>query len=533
MTLRTTTSLRLVARTGPAQHHRCEAPADPSRPIASGERGGAKISPRLLDLLLGGMSIAGGIMTILPWPRVFMPRGDVRPGLQVDSDRLGPGPDSSPEARRRRTDNPTAAMPVAARVNEDARRRYKRDSSRGLDLLEGRQLMATGLLATVMFEAAQVATSDAAVDASTPSTPVDPADPVSPGVPPEEPEDDEDTPCASPAGMTMSQAADQPAPVAARVQAETLYGTANDDFLTKVLYNVPGRMASSIAADGAVGVNATWENGQSTTWYIEQQRYGADFVQAGLVTGKADLARQGWQILDWGFNREAADGSFPTTGDAFHSTSMFVEAAARALLLEVQSGAADADQLVAKYLPKIDASAHWLMTPSVATKGDANDAPYAHRRWLLAAALGQVAKLTGDPATASAAAAYASRGLALQTSAGMNPEKGGGDSSYQAYGILLAERYMTVCQDAGLRVQVNTMIVQGLSWEVSYINAAGQVSTVNNTRTGTEVSRDNTVKTTDYKTIIQALSVATTLTGDPSYRAVAQQVAQGRGWSVK
>ena len=291
-------------------------------------------------------------------------------------------------------------------------------------------------------------------------------------------------------------------------------------------------MASGIAADGAVGVNATWENGQATTWYIEQQRYGADFIQAGLVTGNADLLRQGWQILDWGFNREAADGSFPTTGDAFHSTSMFVEAGARALLMEVQSGAPDAAQLVAKYLPKINASAQWLMTPSVAAKGDANDAPYAHRRWLLAAALGQVAALTGDPATAAAAASYARRGLALQTSAGMNPENGGGDSSYQAYGILLAERYMTVCQDAGLRAQVNTMIVQGLSWEEGFINGAGQVSAVDDTRTGTEVSRDNSVKTTDYKTIIQAFSVATTLTGDPSYRVVAQQVAQGRGWNI-
>ncbi len=98
----------------------------------------------------------------------------------------------------------------------------------------------------------------------------------------------------------------------------------------------------------------------------------------------------------------------------------------------------------------------------------------------------------------------------------------GGDSSYQAYGILLAERYMTVCQDAGLRAQVNTMIVQGLSWEEGFINGAGQVSAVDDTRTGTEVSRDNSVKTTDYKTIIQAFSVATTLTGDPSYRLVAQ-----------
>ena len=309
------------------------------------------------------------------------------------------------------------------------------------------------------------------------------------------------------------------------------FDIAQDSFLATVLYSVPKRMASGIAADGAVGVNATWETGQTSTWFIEQQRYGADFVQAGLATGNAALVQQGWQILDWGFSKEAADGSFPGTGDAFHSTSMFVEAEARALLLEVQAGAPDAAALVAKHLPKLDASAHWLMIPSVAAKGDASDAPYSHRRWLLAAALGETAWLTGDPATSAAAQAYARQGLALQGADGMDPENGGGDSSYQAYGILLAERYLTVCPDSGLSSQVRSMIVAGLNWEEGFIDASGQVSIVGSTRTGTEVSRDNTVKTVDYKSIIQAFSVATTLTGDPSYRLVAQAVASGRGWS--
>ena len=165
----------------------------------------------------------------------------------------------------------------------------------------------------------------------------------------------------------------------------SLNNIANDAFLAPVLYSTPNRMASQIAPDGAIAVNASWESGQSSTWDIEEQRYGADFVQAGLATGNQSLVNEGWTILDWGFAREASNGSFPGTGDAFHSTSMFVEAGARALLLEVQSGAPDASQLVAEYLPKIDASAHWLMTPSVAAKGDLNDAPYTHRRWLLAA----------------------------------------------------------------------------------------------------------------------------------------------------
>ncbi len=345
-------------------------------------------------------------------------------------------------------------------------------------------------------------------------------------------------------GITTVTAPAEVATLATAVPTE--YELANDAFLSYVLYSTPGRMASKIAASGAVGVNADWENGLATTWYIEQQRYGADFVQAGLVRGDAALVQNGWKILDWGFAREAADGSFPGSGDAFHSTSMFVEAASRALLLTVQSGSADAPQLVAKYLPKIDASARWLINPTVAAKGDTNDAPYTHRRWLLAAALGQTAALDHDEAIKAAAddvaaqaiaydtaaAGYAERGLALQTPDGMNPEKGGGDVSYQAYGILLAERYLTVCPDPSMRDRLLGMIVKALDWEMNWIAASGQVFTAGSTRTGVEVSWGGTTKTVDYKTIIQAFSVATTLTGDTAYRDVARAVASGRGWKV-
>jgi len=39
------------------------------------------------------------------------------------------------------------------------------------------------------------------------------------------------------------------------------------------------------APDATVSVNAAWERGERDTWFIEQQRYGADFVTAGLFTG--------------------------------------------------------------------------------------------------------------------------------------------------------------------------------------------------------------------------------------------------------
>ena len=350
----------------------------------------------------------------------------------------------------------------------------------------------------------------------------------------------------------QSSGIDDPGPVAQADFSEatptpaapsSLYDLANDPLLSQVLYSTPRRMASGIADSGAVGVNATWEAGQATTWYIEQQRYGADFVQAGLVRGDASLAAHGWKILDWGFARQASDGSFAGTGDAFHSTSMFVEAAARALLLEQQSGSGGSAAHLQSYGPKLEAAARWLTRADVAAKGDQYDAPYTHRRWILSAALGETAAvLRGGPATEAQlafasnleqrAASYARRGLALQTNDGINPENGGSDTSYQAYGSLMAERYCATCRSAADRDDVRAMIVRGLDWLSTKIDASGAVSTEDDARTGMEASRSGTIKTIDYKTMIQAFSVAATLTGNASYRTVARNLASGRGWST-
>src|SRR6266849_10820958 len=51
--------------------------------------------------------------------------------------------------------------------------------------------------------------------------------------------------------------------------------------LADVVY---GKLSStSMAADGAVGVNSAWEQGQAATWYIEEQRAGEALIIAGVV----------------------------------------------------------------------------------------------------------------------------------------------------------------------------------------------------------------------------------------------------------
>lgn len=311
---------------------------------------------------------------------------------------------------------------------------------------------------------------------------------------------------------------------------EALLSLVSDPLLVRVFYRHPERLASNIAASGAVGENARWEQGTASRWYVELQRYGGDFVQAGIVSRDADLVRRGWQMLDWGFAQQQPDGSFGNTGDPFHSASLFVEGAARALLLAKQSDAKDREALETRYGAKLVAAARWLMKPDIAVRGQRFNQPYTHRRWLLAAALGEAAELSGDREMAACAERYARDGLALQTEEGIYPEKGGGDVAYQAFGILLACRYYTVCKDAELRLQMVAAIRRGLQWELKSVDAEGRISTEGSTRTGKETARSGKPKTTNYKEITQAFALGAVVTGEAEFRLAAERIAKGRGW---
>ena len=309
-----------------------------------------------------------------------------------------------------------------------------------------------------------------------------------------------------------------------------LLDAVSDPLLDRPLYAHPHRLVSHIAPSGAVGVNGDWEAKQSDPWFIEQQRYGADLIQAGIVRSDEKLILDGWKILQWGFQRQGMDGNFPGTGDPFHSTSLFVEASARALLLLRQSGKTPPGISFRSYADRVHAAADWLMRPDVAKRGRQANQPYTHRQWILAAALGETAKLTGDGAMASAAAEYARAGLALQTPEGVNPEKGGGDVSYQALGVLMAERYYIGCEDPELRFKIKAMIDLALRWEATKIDVGGIVQPDGSTRTGKEASRGGKVKTVDHKTLVQAFVMGARITGNAKFAADAQRIAVGLKW---
>ncbi|MDX1931849.1 MAG: hypothetical protein SFU56_04520 [Capsulimonadales bacterium] len=332
------------------------------------------------------------------------------------------------------------------------------------------------------------------------------------------------------AALSAGVRAQEPATTSSPGKPASLLTLTRNRLLEEALYSVPRRLASGIAESGAVSVNDRWERKESAKWFIEQQRYGADLIQAGIVRGEDSLIRQGLRVLDWGFDRQGPDGSFPGTGDPFHSVSFFVEAAARGLLLLREQDAAGYAEVLRTRIPRVAAAAHWLTRPEVVAVGRTHNAPYTHRRWLLAAALGQTAALTGDEALATAAGEYAREGLALQREDGVNPERGGADVSYQAVGLLLAARYHTVCPDPTLRQKIRRMIKKGLQWEATKIEKSGKINMEGSSRTGVETGRSGGLKSADYKAVVQAFVLGGAITDTPSCLEDARRIARARDW---
>jgi PKD repeat protein len=284
-----------------------------------------------------------------------------------------------------------------------------------------------------------------------------------------------------------------------------------------------------MASDGAWSTNAQWEQGQTSDWYIEQQRYGESLIISGLLQSNTDAINAGFKAFDWGFAHQATDGSFAGTGDPFHSTALFVEAVAHACLFIQQSPVAQQYQSkVTGYVGKLQKAALWMSSPSVWSDGTSHDVTYyTHRQYLDADALALTSLLVGGDSTMTALAREQIQiGLAAQLSNGVNPEKGGYDSSYQTLGLSYAELWTTYFPTDSLTPAVKTMIDKGLAWEKTMILSTGEVSTVGNTRTGVETGRDGEAKTVDWKKAVTAFAYWYQVTGKSDWQTTAQKMAQ-------
>lgn len=331
--------------------------------------------------------------------------------------------------------------------------------------------------------------------------------------------------------LLEGQSTQYPAPLSRKTDFEH----ESTSLIANVLYRRPSRLCNSMTLDGANGKNVNWERNQAAPWYIEEQRCGEEKVIAGLIKNDAEAIQSGFKMFDWGFARQSADGSFKGTADPFHSTSFFVQSVAHTLLVIQQSPQAGqyADQ-VAHYKPLVHNAARWMISPKVWKKGNERNRPYTHRRYLAAAALGLTGKLTDDQDLINYSRKLIMDGLSLQGPDGNNPEKGGYDSSYQMVGLVYAQRWVTYFPNDSLTPRVKAMIDRGLAWEQTRILPTGEISRKGNTRTaGQERGRTGKVKKVDQKSAVRGFAYWASVTGDPRWAAIADQITQYYYYKVR
>lgn len=304
----------------------------------------------------------------------------------------------------------------------------------------------------------------------------------------------------------------------------------NSDFMRRTAYAHPDKIAADISPSGAEGpVNMAWEQTHTGKWYIEEQRYGAEAVSAGISQNNPAAIDRGLKILHWGFEQQRPDGGFDCP-DPFHSTSFFVEASARACLLLGASSYHDRYAAEIDWMkPRILKAALWMITPSVEGPGRKNNAPYTHRRFLVGAALGMTGVLCDNQQLVEHAKEYIRDGCTLQDPSGFNPEKGGYDCSYHAVGLVFAERYYDFVADEETKKELFTMLKAANHWLRTRILPDGTIDSTGNTRTGLSQEKDRGGK---YKKVSYAQTARTfyrwsMISDDNSYNELADKVIEG------
>lgn len=331
-------------------------------------------------------------------------------------------------------------------------------------------------------------------------------------------------------GLAAFAGAAEPIGVPANLAFET------GDFMKETVHlDYRTAPTNATALSGAIAMNAVWETNRASKWFIEYQKVGWDYFAAGLAFGDRDTMRWGLKVFAWGFAQMTEEGSFPHP-DNYHSASFLVESAAHALLLlEASPFREEFAAESAALKPKLHAAARWMIRPDIDALNwpDDNNYPrifgerrYAHRRFLDAAALGMTGKLCGDEALLKRGAELARNGIAFQWPDGVNPERYGHDTSYQAFGLIYACRYYQIVADEGMRGELRPMMEKAYAWYLKRIGPDGTIDGSGNTRTGPdgEPGRNGKKKQLDYRSGAVCLAHWAQITGRADYEELAKKV---------
>jgi hypothetical protein len=251
---------------------------------------------------------------------------------------------------------------------------------------------------------------------------------------------------------------------------------------------------SPSSSSGAYGINARYEAGQSSVWYISQQEEGADAIARGIATGNTTYIDDGIRTFDWGFAHQQPNGSFEPQYDIPASQvitiNFFVSAVARGCLLLQQSNyAAQYAASCNAYKPKLQQALTWTGgEPQYSgwVRHITNQTGYGtflHQEYEYASAVGLVYKFTGDSRYMSTAYERIQSANSRQDPAGWNMEINGYDTGYGSLGMRAADYWITYLPDDPMTPGLKAMMSKAMPWYASRIESNGHINSSGNTRT--------------------------------------------------
>ncbi|HZT97603.1 MAG TPA: hypothetical protein VFB34_12285 [Chloroflexota bacterium] len=293
------------------------------------------------------------------------------------------------------------------------------------------------------------------------------------------------------------------------------------------VFNVQYRYAKiTPASDGAYLQNV---GSSRSNWYIEDQRYGSPDVIAGVLHENDALIRTGLKMFDFGFNREARNGSFPGSHGLFHGTAMFAAEAGPALLVlkswtkEKSLGAATVKH-VDWQISKLKKAVRYMVKSWYRKPGHIDDGGKEERFFEAAIALQSTGEMTSSKRLKGWASMYAREGMRMTQANGVWTENRGHDSTYQAIGLVYGTRYLMLVSGTSIYKSVYETVAKGEAWELSRVHKNGTMNRQGDDRTGpTCPERDGSgkCKTVDYSAIAGALMRWSVISGSQQYARAA------------
>jgi hypothetical protein len=171
-----------------------------------------------------------------------------------------------------------------------------------------------------------------------------------------------------------------------------------------------------LATNGAAGTNFLYQQGQYPQMYIEEQRPAGEILYALVNSGpQPAISSIVANMVNWGFEQQAADGSFPTSGDPFHSDSLFLSTLAMGML-PFKMG--PNTNLITPWIRPLLLGLTYLGAPSSTAISTPRDENYSHRRGIYAHQFIAGAKIGNRPDLYALSASFIDNFIAQATPAG-------------------------------------------------------------------------------------------------------------------